>query len=40
MAIARHAAEHGWIEPDRLAEVSGDANADQGVTEGKVSPTA
>ena len=39
MAIARHAAEHGWIEPARLAEVSGDANADQGVTGGKVPPT-
>jgi phosphatidate phosphatase APP1 len=40
MAIARHAAEHGWIEPDRLGEVSGDAKADQGVTGGKVPPTA
>ena len=40
MAIARHAAEHGWIEPDRLAEVSGDTKADQGVTGGKVPPTA
>ena len=40
VAIARHAAEHGWIEPDRLAEVSGDAKADQGVTGGKVPPTA
>jgi phosphatidate phosphatase APP1 len=40
MAIARHAAEHGWIEPDRLVEVSGDTKADQGVTGGKVPPTA
>jgi phosphatidate phosphatase APP1 len=40
MAIARHAAEHGWIEPDRLGEVSGDAKADPGVTGGKVPPTA
>jgi phosphatidate phosphatase APP1 len=40
IAIARHAAEHGWIEPDRLPEIAGDAKADKGVTGGKLPPTA
>jgi phosphatidate phosphatase APP1 len=39
LALARHAAEHGWIDPARLGEVAGDARADQGVTGEKVSPS-
>jgi phosphatidate phosphatase APP1 len=37
-AIARHAAEHGWIEPDRLPEIAGDARADAGASGEKVPP--
>lgn len=39
LAIARHAAEHGWIDAARLGDVAGDARADQGVTGGKVPPS-
>ena len=38
LAAARHAAEHGWIDPARLAEISGDKRADEGTTSEKVAP--
>jgi phosphatidate phosphatase APP1 len=35
MAAARHAAEHGWIAEDALAEISDDKRADEGTSPGK-----
>jgi phosphatidate phosphatase APP1 len=38
LAAARHAAEHGWIDPARLGEITGDKRADEGQTGEKVAP--
>jgi phosphatidate phosphatase APP1 len=38
LAVARHAAEHGWIDPGRLEEIAGDKGADEGVSGQKVAP--
>ena len=35
LAAARHAAEHGWIDPASLAEVSDEKRADEGTTHEK-----
>ncbi|MGH7629212.1 MAG: hypothetical protein ACREOF_07445 [Gemmatimonadales bacterium] len=36
LAAARHAVDHGWIDPARLDEISGDERADEGATGEKV----
>jgi phosphatidate phosphatase APP1 len=36
LTVARHAAEHGWIDPAHLGEIAGDKRADEGVTDEKV----
>jgi phosphatidate phosphatase APP1 len=36
LAAARHAADHGWIDPRRLEEITGDKRADEGSAGGKV----
>ncbi|HEX2450102.1 MAG TPA: phosphatase domain-containing protein [Gemmatimonadales bacterium] len=38
LAAARHAAEHGWIDPARLDDIAGDKQADEGATAEKVAP--
>lgn len=36
LALARHAAAHGWIPGDRIPEIAGEKRADEGVTAEKV----
>ena len=36
LTVARHAAEHGWIDPGRLDDIAGDKRADEGATKEKV----
>ena len=36
LAAARHAAEHGWIDPARLGDIGGEKRADEGTTSAKV----
>ncbi len=36
LAAARHAAAHGWIAPERLAEIGTEKRADEGTSDSKV----
>lgn len=36
LAVARHAAMHGWLDNDRLADIAGDKRDDEGATTEKV----
>ena len=40
LACAKHAVEKGWIPADALPSIGEEKKADQGVTNGKVGPTA